>query len=72
MSRARRGGNGGRGGRGPAGTHRIAGVDIPVDNELVQGAQRPQPAPLFPVSQIAAATTANKWPALSTDTMARQ
>ncbi|MCJ1485157.1 hypothetical protein MMC06_005330 [Schaereria dolodes] len=49
MSRARRGGSGARGGRGPAGTHRIAGVDIPVDSEL-QVNDRPQPTELFPVS----------------------
>ena len=55
MSRGRGRGGGGSGGgggrgRGPAGTQRIAGVDIRVDSELTFG-ERPQPTPLFPVSR---------------------
>ena len=49
MSRGRgRGGGAGRG-RAPPGTARIAGVDIPIDQDL-QLNDRPQPTPLFPVS----------------------
>ena len=65
MSRARRGGSGARGGRGPAGTHRIAGVDIPVDSEL-QVNDRPQPTELFPVSPhsqiLASQHVSDQWP----------
>ena len=50
--RGRGGGPGGRG-RGPAGTQRIAGVDVTADAELLLGiGDRPQPTPLFPVSHL--------------------
>ena len=42
----------GRGGfRGPAGTHRIAGVDIPADADI-QLDQKPPPTPDYPVSSL--------------------
>ena len=56
MSRGRGRGGGGPGGgrgRGPAGTQRIAGVDITADAELLLAINdRPQPTPLYPVSLI--------------------
>ncbi|MCJ1409885.1 hypothetical protein MMC19_003969 [Ptychographa xylographoides] len=51
MSRGRgRGGGGGRG-RGPVGTARIAGVDIPYDQELDLNG-RPQPTELYPAYKV--------------------
>ncbi|MCJ1437007.1 hypothetical protein MMC27_006390 [Xylographa pallens] len=52
MSRGRGGGGGAGGrGRGPPGTARIAGVDIPIDQDL-QLNDRPQPTALFPAYKI--------------------
>jgi hypothetical protein len=47
--RGGRGGAGGGRGRGPPGTARIAGVDIPYDQDLVID-ERPQPTAKFPVN----------------------
>ncbi len=55
MSRVARGGSrgGGRGGRSKAGNTKIAGVEIAYDEGLEESLRhRPQPTPLFPVSQF--------------------